>query len=140
MVYGCFMYRGSDGHVYPNRDHMVHRVSNTGIVAFYRESKLMSVCITGTVKFTDKVNMKLCRVEVKRLAHTDTISTAARMYSLMLIKLPSMDVIIPILQMRKLRLREVKWLSQCHSTKKISDSGTVRNQSFLEKGLIPNVG
>ena len=60
--------------------------------------------------------MKLCHVEVKRLAHTDTISIAARMYSLMLIKLPSMDVIIPILQMRKLRLREVKWLSQCHST------------------------
>ena len=84
--------------------------------------------------------MKLCHVEVKRLAHTDTISIAARMYSLMLTKLPSMDVIIPILQMRKLRLREVKWLSQGHSTKKISDSGTVRNQSFLEKGLIPKVG
>lgn len=36
----------------------------------------------------------------------------------MLIELPSMDIIIPILQIRKLRLREVKWLSQCHSTKK----------------------
>lgn len=42
MVYGCFMYSSNDGHVYHNRDHMVHRVSNTGIVAFYRKSKLMS--------------------------------------------------------------------------------------------------
>ena len=36
------MYSSNDGHVYHNRDHMVHRVSNTGIVAFYRKSKLMS--------------------------------------------------------------------------------------------------
>lgn len=70
MVYGCLMYRGNDGHVYPNRDHMVHRVSNTGTVAFYRESKLMSGLYNWNSEVYDKVNMKLCSVEVKRLAHT----------------------------------------------------------------------
>ena len=76
------------------------------------------VCITGTVKFTDKVDTKPCSVEVKCLAHSTPSKQSPVCTRLMLIKLPSMDIIIPILQMRKLRLREVKWLSQCHSTKK----------------------